>query len=99
MVMVKVNIAEAKAKLSEFLEQVTGGDDVVICRHNKPVARLVAIASAAGHRSEPRPIGGVQGEWAVPDSFFEPLPADLEAQFYPGLEGGPAAKVAETSGS
>lgn len=35
-----VNIAEFKDNLSKYLEAVEGGDEVVICRRNVPVARL-----------------------------------------------------------
>lgn len=39
--MVTVNLAQAKAHLSELLDKVEGGENVVITRHGKPVARLV----------------------------------------------------------
>lgn len=39
----QVNVAEAKAQLSKLLDAAAAGDDVVIARAGKPVARLVAI--------------------------------------------------------
>jgi len=92
--MVKVNIFEAKARLSEYLDQVAQGERVVICRRNHPVAELVPIAAT---RAEPRPIGGV-ASFTVPPSFFEPLPDDLVESFYPaGHEAAPQkARVAES---
>jgi prevent-host-death family protein len=42
--MVTVSLAEAKAHLSELLDNVEGGEDVVITRHGRPVAHLSAIA-------------------------------------------------------
>jgi len=42
--MVRVNLAQAKAHLSELLDQVEGGEDVVITRHGKPVAHLSPVA-------------------------------------------------------
>lgn len=39
-----VNLADAKARLSELLDQVEAGDTVDITRRGKPVARLVAAA-------------------------------------------------------
>ena len=45
MVMFMVNIAEAKAKLSEYLDAVGRGERVVIWKHNRPVAELRAVAS------------------------------------------------------
>ena len=74
MVMMIVNIYEAKAKLSEFLDLAARGERVLICKRNRPIAELRAVESA---RTEPRPIGLAQGQMAVPDSFFQPLPDDL----------------------
>ncbi len=37
-----IGIAEAKAKLSELVERAAKGEEIVIERHGKPVARLVA---------------------------------------------------------
>ena len=77
MTMIVTNIHEAKAKLSEFLDAVAAGERVVICKRNRPVAELRAVADV---RTEPRPIGGAKGRLAVPASFFEPLSdADLAA--------------------
>src|SRR5688500_949216 len=75
--MIKVNIAEVKAKLSEFLEIAGRGERVLICKHNRPVAELRAVQAS---RTEPRPIGGA-GKFNVPASFFAPLPDDMVAGF------------------
>ena len=42
--MVTVNLAQAKATLSELLDRVEGGEVVVITRHGHPVAHLHAVA-------------------------------------------------------
>ena len=77
MVMFMVNIAEAKAKLSEYLDAVGRGERVVICRHNRPVAELRAVASGTATR---RRLGAAAGIVDIPASFFAPLPdADLDA--------------------
>ena len=75
MVMLKVNVFEIKAKLSEYLDRAAAGERIVICRHNKPVAELRAIDRA---RTEERPIGPLPGRptFDLPASFFEPLPDD-----------------------
>lgn len=44
----QVNIAEAKAKLSELVDAASRGEDIVLARHGKPLARLTAA-----HASEP----------------------------------------------
>lgn len=76
--MIQINIAEAKAHLSELLEQVHQGEQVVICRRNRPIAELRATPVA---RVEPRPLGLAAGAVRIPKTFFEPLPEDLEAMF------------------
>ena len=95
-----VNIADAKARLSEYLELASNGQDVVICRHNRPVARLIAVDPESKAPAEPRPVGGAVGQFVVPASFFEPLSPKIEGMFYPCLEGAdPLTKVAEKSGA
>jgi prevent-host-death family protein len=89
--MIVVNVAEAKAKLSEYLDAVVKGERVLISKHNRPIAELRAVESV---RAEPRPIGLARGAFTVPDSFFEPLPDDVVADFYP-LEDRTHGKVAE----
>jgi antitoxin (DNA-binding transcriptional repressor) of toxin-antitoxin stability system len=80
MTMKMVNIFEAKAKLSKYLEIVASGERVLICKRNQPVAELRAVPGA---RMAPRPIGGAAGRLQVPPAFFEPLPAQVLASFFP----------------
>ena len=42
--MIHANIAEVKSRLSHFLRLVKGGERVMICDRNKPVAELVPVA-------------------------------------------------------
>ena len=58
MTMIVVNIHEAKAKLSEYLDKVAAGERVVICKRNHPVAELRAVEQK---RTEPRPLGRREG--------------------------------------
>ena len=96
MTMKVVNIAEAKAKLSEYLDAVASGESVVICKRNHPVAELRAVP---GVRTTPRPVGGAAGRLKVPPAFFDPLPEDVVSSFFPegdaGAEAERALKVAE----
>lgn len=71
-----VNIAEAKARLSELVERAAGGEEVVIARHGEPRARLVPLAS----RKRRMP-GHGSGRWEIVGDFNEPLPPDLLAAF------------------
>jgi prevent-host-death family protein len=90
MTMIVTNINEVKAKLSEYLEAVSRGERVVICKRNTPIAELRAIAPA---RTELRKIGGAAGRMTVPESFFDPLPEEVLNDF----EGG--ARAAGVSGA
>jgi prevent-host-death family protein len=72
--MIMVNIADAKAKLSEYLEAVSQGETVVICRHNRPVAELRAIEARL---TGPRDLTPMFPDWKIDPAFFEPL-ADEE---------------------
>jgi prevent-host-death family protein len=91
--MIMVNIAEAKAKLSEFVEAVGRGEQVIICKHNRPVAELRAIEAT---RTEPRDLSPMfPGETFMTDAFFEPMTAAELADWAGGDE--LPAKVAESS--
>ena len=69
----QVNIHEAKTRLSQLIEQVEAGGEVVIARAGSPVARLVAIE---GQRPR-RVLGALAGQAVIPDDFNAPLPNDL----------------------
>ena len=86
MVMIKANVFEVKAKFSDYLDRAARGEQVIVCRHNKPVAELRAIEDV---RTDPRPIGPLPGRptFDVPASFFEPM-ADEELDLWEG--GAPA---------
>ena len=68
--MVAVNVHEAKTHLSQLLARVEEGEEVVIARNGKPVARLIAHQSGKGTRC----FGALRGRLVVDDSFFDPLP-------------------------
>jgi prevent-host-death family protein len=80
MTMIVINIHEAKAKLSEYLDKAAAGEQVVICKRNRPVAELHAVKAK---RSVPRTLGGAKGIM-IPPSFFEPMPDDWLDAFYNG---------------
>jgi prevent-host-death family protein len=86
--MLMVNIYDAKARLSEYLEAVSRGERVLICKRNRPVAELRAVEQK---RTEPRPIGGETGVVVRP-SFFEPLPDEFLEAFDAGAVYPPAVR-------
>lgn len=73
----QVNIFEAKTNLSKLIELVEQGQEIVIARAGKPVARLTQLEAAK------RPIryGGLKGKIWIADDFDAPLPADVLASF------------------
>ena len=70
--MVEVGVHEAKTHLSRLLTQVAAGEDVVITRSGRPVARLVPV-----ERTGKRRLGMDRGRFVIPDDFDAPLPDDL----------------------
>ena len=73
-----VNVHQAKIQLSRLLAQAEAGEEAVIARRGKPVARLVPC-KAEGKRQP----GVLKGKIVVPDSFSEPLPEE-ELQLWEG---------------
>ena len=72
-----VNIHQAKTHLSKLVEEVEEGEEVIIARAGKPVARLVPL-------QRPRRLGLLQGRITVPDDFDAPLPEEVLAAFEGG---------------
>ena len=72
-----VNVHEAKTHLSRLLEAVEAGEDVVIARAGKPIARLVPVTV----RTKPRTPGAWRGQGWIADDFDE-TPEELIAAFY-----------------
>jgi prevent-host-death family protein len=74
----EVNVHEAKTHLSRLLERVALGEEVVIAKSGKPVAKLVPIVD-----DKPRfRLGSAKGEFVVPDDFNDPLPKEIEDLFW-----------------
>lgn len=71
-----VNIYEAKTRLSALLERVQAGEEIVIARAGKPIARLTPIRQAQGSRSGVR-FGGLKASRLklAPD-FHAPMTDD-----------------------
>jgi len=80
LVMIQVNIQDAKTHLSRYLDEVEKGEVVVVCRHNKPIAELRRVTDSELPK-EPRTFGQWDG-FGVSESFFEPLPEDVIKSFY-----------------
>jgi prevent-host-death family protein len=74
----EVNIHEAKTHLSRLLERVAIGEEVIIAKAGKPVAKLVPFEK----QPKKRILGSAKGEFTVPDDFNDPLPKEIEDLFW-----------------
>lgn len=70
----QINIAEAKAKLSELVDLAVQGGDVIIARAGKPVARIVPIEAASAVRANF--FGGLAHLGPLPDEALSVEPSD-----------------------
>ena len=68
---------EAKTKLSQLVERAEGGEEIVIARNGKPVARLVPVA---GTSSLAEAYGALRGRVHFAEDFDE-LPDDIAEAF------------------
>jgi prevent-host-death family protein len=73
----QVNIHEAKTHLSQLVEDAARGDDIVIAKAGRPVARLVAVDDDGA----PRPRGLLKGKIWIADDFDAPLPEEILQTF------------------
>jgi len=71
-----VNVHDAKTHLSRLLRRVAAGEEVVIAKAGRPVARLVPVKAG-----RPRVLGSDRGSFTVPGDFDAPLPDELLAEF------------------
>ncbi|HLJ68436.1 MAG TPA: type II toxin-antitoxin system Phd/YefM family antitoxin [Chloroflexota bacterium] len=74
----QVNIHEAKTHLSRLVEDAARGDEIIIARAGKPVARLVSIDDNA----TPRCPGLLRDKIWIADDFDAPLPEEMLGSFH-----------------
>jgi prevent-host-death family protein len=67
-----VTIHQAKTNLSKLIERASQGEEIIIARGAKPVARLVPVGAVKGKRQP----GRLKGKISIGPEFFEPLPDD-----------------------
>jgi len=73
----QINIHEAKTHLSQLVEDAARGEEIVIAKAGKPVARLLGLAATPA----PRRPGLLKGKIRIGDDFDAPLPEDVLAAF------------------
>lgn len=63
-----VNVAEAKAKLSALIDRAAAGEEIVLSRAGRPVARLMPLEEQMPRQP------GILKDWQIPDDLFlEPV--------------------------
>jgi prevent-host-death family protein len=72
-----VNLYDAKTNLSQLVERAARGEEIIIAKAGRPLARLVPLAQ----RTAPRPLGLFADEVRLHDDFDAPLPEDLLQAF------------------
>lgn len=72
-----VNLYDAKTHLSQLVERAARGEEIVIAKAGRPLARLVPLAEPSPAR---RP-GTLAGRIRMAEDFDAPLPDDLAAGF------------------
>jgi prevent-host-death family protein len=78
--MKQVNIHQAKTELSKLVERAEAGEEILIARAGRPVAKLVPLNRARGRRK----LGPLDGKFSIPDDFNKPLPPSILRAFEGG---------------
>lgn len=71
------NMHEAKTQLSRLAERAAQGEEIVIARQGRPLARLVPIEKGRERRKLGLWTGGVR----IGEDFDDPLPWELQRHF------------------
>ncbi|MBZ0073193.1 MAG: type II toxin-antitoxin system Phd/YefM family antitoxin [Thiohalobacteraceae bacterium] len=71
----QINIHEAKTQMSKLIERAQGGEEFIIAKAGKPVARIVPLAKTK------RTLGILNGKIRIPEDFNAPLPEAVLADF------------------
>jgi prevent-host-death family protein len=75
--MERVNVHDAKTHFSRLLDRAQDGEEFVIAKAGRPVARLGPLAP----QGKKRRLGLLNGKFRIPDDFNEPLPDGVIAAF------------------
>jgi prevent-host-death family protein len=71
---------EAKTHLSRLVERAVDGEEVIIAKAGKPLVKLVPVEQSAVDTS--RRLGGLEGQFVIPDDFKGFMRAEIEEMFY-----------------
>ena len=73
----KVNVHEAKTHFSRFLDRVGNGEEIIIAKAGKPIAKLLPLHRNTGVRTP----GSARGRVKISPDFDAPLPASVLKEF------------------
>ena len=74
-----VNIYEAKTNLSRLVEQASAGEEIIIAKAGKPMARLVPL-----EKPKTRRLGMFEGQLKIPEDFDTMFEEEIRAMFEDG---------------
>ena len=72
-----LNLYQAKTQLSKLVDRAAAGEEIIIAKAGKPLARLVPLAPAKPVRR----LGTLAGQVVIGDDFDDPLPEEIAAVF------------------
>jgi prevent-host-death family protein len=75
--LVTVNLYDAKTNLSRLVERAAAGEEIVVAKAGRPLARLVPLEKPARTRE----LGFFAGQVVVGPDFDDPLPEEIQAAF------------------
>ena len=73
----KINIHDAKTQFSRLVDRAAAGEEIVIAKAGKPVAKLVPLDATSRVRKR----GLLKGQIKIKESFYAPLPDGVLAEF------------------
>ena len=71
------NLYEAKSSLSRLVDRAAGGEEIIIAKSGKPLARLGPLRRRVAQRTP----GGWEGRVYISEDFDEPLPPEILSAF------------------
>jgi prevent-host-death family protein len=71
------NLHEAKTFLSRLIDRAAGGEEIILAKSGKPLAKLVPYRPVR----PPRQPGGWEGRVRIAEDFDAPLPSEVQAAF------------------
>lgn len=75
--MATINVHDAKTHFSRLLSRVESGEEIIIAKSGKPVARLTPLDTITRQRTP----GSAKGKIVLKKGFMDPLPASLLNEF------------------